>query len=512
MPTNFFIIEAPGKRRSMLEALRRTGIRNIEIEATLGHLAANPAGLKPVAVNSQYCETAYRLMPDKEHLAARIAAKAADARRIYLATDDDQEGDVIARDVMRFCIPAEYRYKAVRLRLRALAQSEIKAALLNAQPFDEAMAAKGDARRIIDRLIGSLSSPAGAVGRVQSSLLLALTDQRPVIGVVTHALSAADGKGDFVARVPVFAGQPVPPTIQFDQGVLVDVSYPAKMSQGPWNHDQILFSVSMGTGATIDAVSRSMQALYENGRMSYPRAKDKAITPESARRLALIGRANGATFRPELFTSVRSTAGEHAHEAPNPTVLDVPVNRALHLLPIEEQVLALLTRNLIDHGIEGRLDRPQVKTLPESLRNLHWTRLTPVGTRLWPQEAVKAGFLSWTPEQSLLHFMMRNDLGRPSTIIKHINKFLTNGLSDQRFDLTKKGCDYADNIVTLIGHRNLSSMIESYIEKSKNSSSQIVNDMIELFNLDSVKTVLEQEPRLESLHDEHDEIYAGHLS
>lgn len=510
MAANLFIIEAPGKRRSMFDVLRRAGVRDIEIEATVGHLGTNPEGFKPLAVDAQYREMAYRIKPDKEHLALRIAAKAVEARRIYLATDDDQEGDVIARDALNFCIPEEHRHKAVRLRLKALAQSEVQAALRDAKPFDEMMAAQGDARRIIDRLIGSLSGDAGAVGRVQGSLLLALAEQSPVVGVVTHTLAAADGKGDFVAKVPVFAGQPVPQAVALGKEVLVDSTSKAKMAQAPWNHDQIILASSLRTGATLDAVQRAMQKLYESGRMSYPRAKDTAIAPESARRLGMVARANGAMFRQDLFTAVRAATGAYAHEAPNPTVLDVPVNRAFGMMPLEEQVLVILTQNLIDNGIEGRFDRPQVGALPEGLRDLNWGRLTPVGTRLWESAPEQAGFQAWSREQSLLHFMAKNELGRPSTVINHIDKFLTRGLVTQAFDLTSKGKDWATNVATVLGYRNVSKLIEEYIENNRNSPSQMVSDMVELFDLRSVKTAVEQQMELANEH-EQNEISAGYV-
>ena len=178
MASNLFIIEAPGKRKGMSNMLWRAGVRDVEVMATVGHIGTNPEGFKPLAVDSEYRETAYRLKPDKERLAAEIGKAAKAAKRIYIAADDDQEGDVIARDVLRFCLDEEDRSRALRVRLKALAPGEIQAALAAAAPFDELSAARGDARRIIDRLIGSMSNDTGAVGRVQGSMLLMLQGRR----------------------------------------------------------------------------------------------------------------------------------------------------------------------------------------------------------------------------------------------------------------------------------------------------------------------------------------------
>lgn len=126
MATNLVIIEAPGKTKSLGSLLWQAGIRDNEVLATVGHLGTNPDSFTPLAIDRSYRETAYRLKPEKEALAAKIARAANASVNIYLATDDDQEGDVIARDVLRFCIDEGDKGKVKRVRLKALAPSEIR--------------------------------------------------------------------------------------------------------------------------------------------------------------------------------------------------------------------------------------------------------------------------------------------------------------------------------------------------------------------------------------------------
>lgn len=491
MANNLFIIEAPGKRGALFDVLRRAGVRDIDIEATVGHLASSPDGFKPLAVDASYRETAYRIRPEKEHLALRIAGKAEQAQRIYLATDDDQEGDVIARDAFVFCVPQEHRHKCVRMRLKAMSVSEVRTAMAKALPFDESAAWQGDARRVVDRLIGALSGEDGAVGRVQGSLLLAMANAKPVVGVVTHTLAAADGGAPFVARCPVFAGDPVPDPLEISRPVFVGPEVRSPMSVGPMNHDHILLAASLETGAKLIDVSRAMQSQYEKGRMSYPRAKDSAVTPEAVRRITMLAQANGAVFQSRLFTAVRQDGGIHTHEAPNPLVLDVSVNRPLELQSLDEQVLIVIARNLIDCGVEGRMSRPDPASLPPEARDLNWMRLQAVGSRLWASAQPMAGVQKWTQEQSLLHFAAKNGLGRPSTIVPHIEKFLTRGLVTQAFDLTDKGKDWAVNVAGKIGHRNLSVEIENYLDSNRKPSHEMVTAMVESFGLNNVAALVQ---------------------
>lgn len=496
MANNLFIIEAPGKRKSMGDMLFRAGVRNVSVMATVGHIGTNPDGFKPLAIDSDYCELAYRLKPEKERLAADIREAAKAANQIYIATDDDQEGDVIARDVLRFCMDEEDRKRALRVRLKALVPGEIQAALAAAAPFEDLSAARGDARRIIDRLIGSMSNDSGAVGRVQGSMLLMLQEQIPVIGVMTYALKAADAKGDWIATVPVFAGQDIPADAVVDGVADVGYSEIVALADRGMNHDEILLSASLATGKGIGAIDRAMQSLYEQGQMTYPRAKDCSITAESFRRVQAISRINGAGFDPRLFQAIRRLDGEYAHEAPNPMRLDVPVNRHFDHLSLDEQVLVHLTRNLIQCGIPCQLDTPcltDLARLPADMAALRWQRVIPTGERLWEPEPVIPGFKAWTSEQSLLHFMSRNALGRPSTIVNHIDKFLSRGLVDEAFDLTRKGREWSAHVGDIFGHQNISKMIENYIDNNKKTPSQMVNDMIELCGLSAVGSAVQQQ-------------------
>jgi len=512
MANTLFIIEAPGKRKGMLNMLWRAGMRDVEVMATVGHIGTNPEGFKPLAVDMEYHETAYRLKPDKEQLAVDIGNAARVAKHIYIATDDDQEGDVIARDVLRFCLREEERSRVLRVRLKALAPGEIQAALADAAPFDELSAAQGDARRIIDRLIGSLSNDSRVVGRVQGSMLLSLQEQHPVVGMMTYSMQAADNKGNWIAKLPVFAGQKIPGDSQVDGISGTGRSVMATLASRAMNHDEILISASMATGQGIGAVAQAMQSLYEHGQMTYPRAKDRAITPDAFRRLQTIARMNGAGFDPARFLAIRQPGGEHTHEAPNPMVLDVPVNRHFDLLSLEEQVLVHLTRNLIDCGIPCQFETPRLfdlAKLPPEMAALHWHRVIPTGDRLWADKPIEPGFQAWTKEQSMLHFMSKNGLGRPSTMVTHVEKFLSRHLVDECFELTEKGREWSAQIGELFGQQNVSRMIENHIDSNKSTPSQMVADMIEICRLNAVGSIVQQQG---FVHDEDYEVPAWGLS
>jgi len=486
------IIEAPGKREHLQQLLKEAGLRHAKVMATIGHLGTNPPGFDPLGIDEHYRETAYRLRLDREKVAHDIREAATTALRIILATDDDQEGDVIARDVCRFCLTDDQMTRVVRVRLRSLAPGEVADALANAQPFDPLSASRGDARRVIDRMIGSLSNATGAVGRVQGSLLLALSEQRPVVGTMTYQVASADGGEPWTAQVPVHAGIPMPLDGLVPGALRAGESRWGTLHQHAQNHDDILLSVSLKTGMTLPEVSEAMQRLYEKGDMTYPRAKDRHVSQESYRRVMAVAKINGAGFNGQLFGSARlAGAGEHAHEAPSSMRLDVPVNRDDVFLTSEESVLVHVTRHLIGCGLACRIEQPlaaDLAGLPPEVAEMPWQRVTPMAHHGWLAEPINPGLASWNKAQSLLHFSSTNGLGRPSTILTHVTKFLSRDLVGEAFDLTPKGQQWCNQISTLFGDQNISRLIEDYLETHRDIPEQMVDDMIQLCGLSAIES------------------------
>lgn len=436
------IIEAPGKVKWLSSLFWQSGLKDCEVLATRGHICANPQALHPLCISSTLKETSYTLKEDRFHLAEAVKEKAHDAKKIYLATDDDQEGDVIARDVLYKCIDVEDHPKVFRLRLRALSIAEIGDSLKNASPFDPMTAAKGDARRIIDRIIGAYSNENAVVGRVLGSTLVALRSKVPLKGYATLTIKASQGN-DWQAVLPVYMGQEPPSETALDIVANVDPQrvFTTVYAEKPYNHDEILLTASLQTKLSVSQVSEITQDLYERGKMTYPRAKGHFISQDSYKRLEAMALRSGATFSGSNFTA-RSATDTSAHEAPNPTEIDVPVNRPLDFLSVEDQVLVHIARRLIECGVVCRIEAPEqlaLAELPSELASLTWYRVVPIGQTLWDKPPTMAGYTELTQEQSLLHFMISNGLGRPSTVVHHLQKFLARNLVDKQFELTEKG-------------------------------------------------------------------------
>lgn len=485
---HLFVIEAPGKIASLKAILSTLGVAQAQVVATMGHVCANPDGLRPISVDASLSETAYRIKADREDLAHKIRSMADEAEHIHLAMDEDHEGDVIARDVFEFVLSDSSKRRADRVYLKAMTASEVERALTSAEPIEPLMAARGDARRILDRLIGGLSNDRGAVGRVQGSLLVELARKNPIVGMQTHVMPAADGGAPFVAKTPVYGGQEVFKTV-VERAAETGSSTQSTMALSPWSYHEILLGVSLETQAPVSAISSSLQKLYERGSMTYPRTLDKALTASSLERLSMAAKVAGTQFNEGLFKARRGAQSHHAHESPNPLLFNLPVNQDIDLLELDDQVLGLIGRQLMMCGMPCTIERPALASmakLPESMQDLPWHRMVNEGYCVWRanREPDIPGYQPWNIDQSLIHFMASNNLGRPSTMVNHLSKFIGRKLSDHTLTLNEKGLQWHANVHELFTGRNISAIIDDYIDSHIDHPAAMVREMVSLCGLD----------------------------
>jgi DNA topoisomerase IA len=98
---DLFVIEAPGKAKHILEILKSVGF-DARVQATKGHMYSMPDRLTPVGIDSGFREFERKLR--EPEIGQRIRDEAANADRVFIATDADEEGDVIAWDVAELIV------------------------------------------------------------------------------------------------------------------------------------------------------------------------------------------------------------------------------------------------------------------------------------------------------------------------------------------------------------------------------------------------------------------------
>ena len=174
------IVESPGKIKTIQKYLGADWI----VKASIGHIRDLPSdalGVSPPDFKPHYVIT-----PDKKKVVADLKAAAAKADEVFLATDDDREGEAIAfhlKVVLGLNNPK-------RVRFNEITPNSIKAAFSKPGVIDQNKVSAQEARRVLDRLVGytvsgrlcKLAQATLSAGRVQSPAvkLLYLREQERV--------------------------------------------------------------------------------------------------------------------------------------------------------------------------------------------------------------------------------------------------------------------------------------------------------------------------------------------
>ena len=159
------IVESPAKARTIGKFLGRGYV----IEASIGHIRDLPNGAKEVpdelkkeewaylGVNvNQGFEPVYVIPPKKAQQVKKLRAALKDAKDLYLATDEDREGEAIS---WHLCEVLKPKVPVHRLVFHEITEAAIRDALEHPRSIDQALVRAQEVRRIVDRLYGYDVSP-----------------------------------------------------------------------------------------------------------------------------------------------------------------------------------------------------------------------------------------------------------------------------------------------------------------------------------------------------------------
>ena len=475
---NLVVIEAPGKVQTLTGSLRRAGLANFHVMATVGHVYEMPEGLDQVGIDHALVEVDRAI--SKPLIVEQLREWAGRAQRVLVATDADQEGDVLACDIAALLAT---HGSVHRVRLRSLDLEGVTTAFANPEPIDERHAWPGATRRIVDRLIGAAFSRSGeggeasvGAGRVQSGLLGAAARTKLAFAQAVISIPCCDKRDPFVARIPMTAENEAPlrelveRAQEFERTgkcLAVGQVLPAP-DYVPWNFGEAVLNVSRATDKSLDSVSNSMQRLYESGRMSYPRSSARAVTGDGLAFVSKIADSHGVRFDGTRLPSY-ARRGRHAHESPRPLSGKVDISSALLLLSPDEAVLSLLARHLLACGQPHFLHRPDPSKLPDWARGLKLERKVSQWLTPWPRRPATCGVRDKPLEETALEILLQHGLGRASTVVQHAQKFASRGLLDERAQLSARGRVWMELTPAVLLDPGTSARIEQAIDAAAES-------------------------------------------
>jgi DNA topoisomerase-1 len=508
---NLVVIEAPGKIDSLTYALRRGRFGDFHILATRGHLYEMPDSFSPLGIDLRLQETARA--PKNADAMGAISDWAFRAERVLIATDADQEGDVLAWDIAQI---VQNHGNVWRVRLRSLDTEGVLLAFANPEPVRARDAWPGTTRRILDRLIGATFTLDGdangfTAGRVQSALLGVAATSRLPVGEATLVLPACDDKDHFIATFQVFhdtreeAKKLVDRSREFiEQKRCVKLGKIAPTDDFvPWNYGEAVLNIATATGRSLDEASESMQRLYEHGRMSYPRSSAHSLTGEALSRLQRVAQDHGVRFDAGKLP-VFSRRGRHTHESPRPLSSQVDVCAPLLLLSGDEATLALITRHLLACGQPHLIHRPDPSTLPDWAQTLDFSRRISQWLRPWPRRPAAPQIKDYSVGEVAMRILLEQGLGRPSTLVGHAQRFASRGLClSDTMRPTDKAQDWLAQTPMNLLDPSTSRAIEAMIDESADLGdqatppAQLVSGILERLGLwERVEALLTAGPQI----------------
>lgn len=334
MSKNLVIVESPAKAKTIEGYLGK----DFKVASSYGHVRDLPKGDNAIDVKNRFKPT-YEVTPDKKEVIKQLKSLVKDSEMVYLASDDDREGEAISWHLKEVLKLKDSQTK--RIVFREITKNAILKAIENPRLIDIDLVNAQQARRILDRLVGFELSPilwkkikAGlSAGRVQSvAVRLIVEREREIEKFNTKSsfriTALFDVKGKtLAAELPKkFDSQQeaedfLKKCIGADFTIENLEKKPGKKSPAaPFTTSTLQQEASRKLGFSVAQTMSVAQKLYEAGKITYMRT-DSVNLSEDAMAAAKneINSAYGSEFHQSRKYATKSEGAQEAHEAIRPT-------------------------------------------------------------------------------------------------------------------------------------------------------------------------------------------------
>lgn len=375
-PSNLVIVESPAKAKTIEKFLGD----DYRVLSSYGHIRDLKKKNFSINVDRNF-EPEYEIPDDKRPLVEELKKAAAEAKMVWLASDEDREGEAIAWHLYEVLglRPENTR----RIVFHEITKNAILKAIANPRGIDLSRVDAQQARRVLDRIVGFELSPvlwrrlkpALSAGRVQSVAVRLIVDREKEISDfvsepyfrVTATFEPADAKTPFKAelhtriedkeRAENFVRSCA--KANFHVGS-VTVKPNTKSPAPPFTTSTLQQEASRRLGLSVSQTMMLAQKLYENGHITYMRTDSLNLSEEAiAAMAATIENRFGKEYLHTRRYHTNSKGAQEAHEAIRPTYADV---ETLADASAQEQRLYTLIRRraLASQMADARIERTSV--------------------------------------------------------------------------------------------------------------------------------------------------------
>jgi len=375
MAKNLVIVESPAKAKTIEKFLGK----DFQVESSFGHIADLPSKELGINVEGDFMPE-YIVSDDKKAVVKKLKALAKKAETVWLASDEDREGEAIAWHLKEQLQLKNENTK--RIVFHEITKNAILKAVENPRDINYDMVNAQQARRVLDRLVGYELSPilwrkvkgGLSAGRVQSvAVRLIVERERSIQEFKTSAsfkvvaqFSNEEGK-TFKASIPKSfdtreeAEQFLKSSVMADFKILDLQKKPAKKSPAaPFITSTLQQEASRKLGYPVAKTMQVAQRLYEAGLITYMRT-DSLNLSDDARNAAKeeITKNYGSEYSKSRVFKTKNKGAQEAHEAIRPTEMQ---RSSINVEYDQDRLYDLIwKRTIASQMSDAKLERTNVK-------------------------------------------------------------------------------------------------------------------------------------------------------
>mgnify|MGYP002344040070 FL=1 len=338
MAKNLVIVESPAKAKTIEGYLGKDFV----VKSSFGHVRDLAKKGEAIDIENGFAPK-YEVSPDKKQVVAELKKLAKEAEVIWLATDEDREGEAISWHLYETLNLA--KKTTHRITFNEITKPAITRAIESPREINKELVDAQQARRILDRLVGFELSPvlwrkvrpSLSAGRVQSvAVRLIVEKEREIEKFQSESFYKVvaefkTDKGKIKANVSRQLKSEEEAAKLLEECktggfAIADLTRKpvTKRPVAPFTTSTLQQEASLKLGFTVSRTMSVAQRLYESGRITYMRTdsvnlSDTAVNGAKAE----IEKAYGSEFsNPQQYTT-KSSGAQEAHEAIRPTDFSV---------------------------------------------------------------------------------------------------------------------------------------------------------------------------------------------
>lgn len=331
---NLVIVESPAKAKTIEKFLGK----DFSVKSSYGHVRDLPKKGMSIDIENNF-EPTYEVSAEKKKTVAELRKAAKTADTIWLATDEDREGEAIAWHLAEVLKLKDSQTK--RIVFHEITKDAILSAVNNPRSVDINTVNAQQARRVLDRLVGYELSPVLwkkvrrglSAGRVQSvAVRLIVEREREIEKFETSSSYKVKavfkvGREEFTAelnksfKTKKEAKSFLESLVKAKYSVSnIEQKDGSRSPRAPFTTSTLQQAASQKLGYSVRQTMQLAQRLYESGNITYMRTDSVALSKQAIGMAAsLIESKYGKEYHQIRTYKTKSAGAQEAHEAIRPT-------------------------------------------------------------------------------------------------------------------------------------------------------------------------------------------------